>query len=171
MNRITKLITLVAVVIGFTFTASAQQYGATTILSIPGYAGNWIPPASATNLLSTQGFIPVTDYNDVAIWVSCTFSNPAACWNVAGRDLDALQLVFASSRDGTFATTATNYTHKMLVACNTNWVYQTPIYCTNFSLPSIGYLKLLYLSNSMSVATITNVTVSYTVKPRLRNYR
>jgi len=166
--KLIKKLTSLAVLVGLTFTASAQQYSSTTIW---GAEATNLAPSTAWLLALTDGFIPVTDYDHFAITVSCTWSNPAACWNGEGENLAALQAVFYPATEASATCVVTNYPLPLIVQCNTNLVYSRPLYGTNFNSFEWGYLKLSYISNGLSVAHATNIQVGLVIKPRLRSYR
>ena len=168
MKKFFKLITIIGSFALITFAANAQQYGSTTIW---GAVGTNLVPSTAYTLTVTDGFFPVTDYEDFAITVSCSWSNPAACWNGAGDQAEALQMVFYPAIAPTAAGTVTNYAHTCIFVCNTNWVYPRVTYGTNFTDFPYGYMKLAYVSNALTIAHATNIVFQLTTKPRKREYR
>jgi hypothetical protein len=163
MKKILSILALAAL----TVTASAQQYNGETF-----WAQHVILPSTATNVpwASTAGLVSVTDFEDFAVTVSCSFSNPAACFN--GDLASALLVCRAVFWPAVSATEiCSNVVYTVPVACDTNLVHPRVTAGTNFVDYPYGYLKLAYVTNSLTKAHATNVVIQLWSKPRKREYR
>jgi len=170
MKRIT---TSIIALLALTIVASAQQYGAIATYS-PTDAKKSLVPSTATSMAfnsttAATGLFNVSDYNGFAVSISCQWSNPAACWNGEGDDLEALQAVFWPATSA--SQVHSNIVYTCIFKCNTNYVYPLTSYGTNFTDFQYGYLKLAYLSNALTVAHATNVVLRVYAKPNRKDFR
>jgi hypothetical protein len=160
MKTMRNILTVIAVLLGLALApmAGAQQYEPITLKT-----QGFIAPSTASNCLNTIG---LTRYDQVVIQVSVTSSNPAACWNGAGNE--QIILYFKKSVDGTSwsGTNGGASEFNMTIKLNTNAAYARDQYVTNFTVNSVGYLQLNYITNACTIAHVTNVVVKYAVKPR-----
>ena len=141
-----KLLTSLALIALVALPLAAQnRFEPATIFTIQ------LPPASASNVAS---IISVGRDDVIGLQLTCVASNPAACWN--GADATNITAWLSESVDG-INYTGIKYPVGLLV--NTSTVYGTFTAVTNLTITGRGYLKVNYITNQMSIAHITNVTL------------
>lgn len=130
-----------------------SQYTVTTLYTTNGIVPTGVALSLATNV--------ITKMDTVSIQISCTPSNGAAVWNGAGKEY--ITAWFSESLDGV------NFTpvkYPVNLLCDTNSVYPTNIFVTNITMAAVGYLKLNYITNHMTISHATNVVVKIAHKPK-----
>jgi hypothetical protein len=134
---------LVLALAGFALPAVAQQYQNTTLIS----ARN-IPGGATSNYNLTIG---AQKYKEVGI---------SATWKLDGAGTDVSTITFDQSLDGSTWSTVGSST---LAAANAGTT--TVTYVTNITMNAKGYIRLKSMVNGTSGQAITNLTISYSLKP------